>query len=423
MSKYIRIVLGLFIVISFIGCLPEKKMPIPRNLEMIYNPTTSSLYPEYSFYNIDDSTSILVGQIASNKLLYNNAAYKNKLTSRVKVIYSLYNLDKKNRLVDSLATNFIFEKDISQEYHSIEIPVRAKLGKDYILEIITRDLNRKNENYTFLKIERSSSTLQDFLLRDSASYNLIVKPELNFVKEFTVEHYKNNYDSLNVFFFKKNNAIPAFPESNDSIQYNYVKSDSSWVCYLDSIKYESYTQEGNYYFTNKSVPKGGFVFSYFGPDFPNVNTVDKMIKPLAYIGFNDTTLCPDSIGRLKLAIDSFWLQRASNVDRARDLIQLFYNRVIMANKYFTSFVEGWQTDRGMIYITYGIPDYVFKSDLEEKWIYSPIDLGTGISFTFKYKKNPFSLNHYELDRKKLKDAAWDSVLQKWELGEIIYYQK
>ena len=50
----------------------------------------------------------------------------------------------------------------------------------------------------------------------------------------------------------------------------------------------------------------------------------------------------------------------------------------------TSFKVGWQTDRGMIFIIYGIPNYVYKSGVEEKWIYNSIGVGTAIVFNFNY---------------------------------------
>ncbi len=108
------------------------------------------------------------------------------------------------------------------------------------------------------------------------------------------------------------------------------------------------------------------------------------------------------------------------MERSRELIKLFYNRVFFANVYFTSYIEGWRTDRGMIYIIYGLPDYIYKSGEEERWIYHPDQMGPGITFNFEYMPNPFSLNHLVLNREKVKSSEWDQFIELWNSGEIYY---
>lgn len=424
MPRFFKFILYAIAAIILVGCASSKKSAVPRNLEMIYDPLSSSLHPRYSVYNNTDSSSVVVGEIISHELLYNNAVDENRLTARLKVKCNLYDLDKKERITDSITAQFVFEKKPSKKYNLVEIPLKSFKGNKYVLEIITEDQNRNSNQYTFLKLDRiEGATLCNFGFRDTLSNKLMVNPDIN-NWNFTIDNYKYDFDSLNVFFFKKSMHIPLPPNQNDSLNYNFITEDSSWVCYLDSVKYENFEKEGSYYFTLNDKPIKGFVLNQFGDLFPNINKPEDLIKPLQYLGLQDTISCSDSLGKsTKYTVDKFWLNIAQNVDRSRDLVKLFYNRVVNANKYFTSFTEGWQTDRGMIYIVYGIPDYIFKSDTEEKWIYSPIDLGPGFSFTFTYYENPFSLNHYVLKREKLKDTGWDSVIRMWEKGEIIYYQK
>ena len=68
-----------------------------------------------------------------------------------------------------------------------------------------------------------------------------------------------------------------------------------------------------------------------------------MIYPLKYIlkdkEFNEIINTPNK----KLAVDEFWLRAANkNVELARDLIRIYYNRAYLANYYFTSYKEGWK---------------------------------------------------------------------------------
>ena len=76
----------------------------------------------------------------------------------------------------------------------------------------------------------------------------------------------------------------------------------------------------------------------------------------------------------------------------------------------------------MIYIVYGQPDYLYKSVNEERWIYNPRDLGTGIIFNFENITHSFSTNHFELNRAKQKNTGWDDAVKLWNSGEVYYYQ-
>ena len=411
-------------VVIFVGCRSNKNV-IPRNLEMIYNPASSTIRPELRVYNTSDTSSLIVMKLNAGELLYNQANPENKLQARVEVSYNVYDLNEKDRLVDSSKLTFNFDKETKRKSYRMEIPVSSQKGFDYILEVITTDLNRKSKQYSFLHLNRSSEkNIQDFLCYNRINGDLFVSNHYQHDTLFRVNYYKENPDSLNVFYFGEVHDIPAPPYENEIIHYNFLAYDSSWVLYTDSIAYELFKNKGIYYLTTESKPENGYPLINFGENFPWVKSPEELIEPLAYFGVNDSIYESDSTGSLtKLAVDNFWLEKANNTNKSRELLKLFYNRVMFANFYFSSFVEGWKTDRGMIYIIYGIPDYVFKSDEEEKWIYNPVDLGPGYSFTFKYHRNPFSINHFVLDREKLKSTGWNEAIKVWESGEVYYYQK
>ena len=44
----------------------------------------------------------------------------------------------------------------------------------------------------------------------------------------------------------------------------------------------------------------------------------------------------------KIALDNFWLGFTNNVERSRELVRIYYNRVLYANYFFSSYKEGWQ---------------------------------------------------------------------------------
>ena len=80
-----------------------------------------------------------------------------------------------------------------------------------------------------------------------------------------------------------------------------------------------------------------------------------------------------------------WKRRDPTPDTAvNELMNEYYKRVAYANIHFDSFVDGWETDMGMIYIIFGVPDDIERSILSqvqnttELWYYYRIQE----SFTF-----------------------------------------
>ncbi len=415
------------IIILLIGsCKVSDKTTIPRNLQRIYNPASTSLHPETEVYNISDSSSLIVEKIYAKELLYNQANSENKLLARVLIKYNLYDLNNKQKLTDSVTTTYKLDKNPKKIFYTFEIPVNAIIGKDYLLEIITIDQNRNSRQFSFFRISRSNEyNNQDFIVFKKNNNDYLTNHFIKNSTPFGIKHYKESFDSLNVFYFKKNEFIPEPPHIKDTIPEDFIHADSVWVCYLDSIEYESFAEEGVYYFTSEEKAINGVALYNFGSGFPIIQTPNQLYKPLEYLGNSEIISENDSTGKLtKLAIDNFWLDRTNNVNKSRELLKEYYSRVMFANMYFTSFKEGWRSDRGMVYIIYGLPDYLYKAGEEERWIYNPTSIGPGISFSFKFRKNLYSLNHYVLERDKIKTTGWDwdEAVKMWNSGEIFYYQ-
>ena len=94
---------------------------------------------------------------------------------------------------------------------------------------------------------------------------------------------------------------------------------------------------------------------------------ETMIDPLKYLTNQNEIEEIKKSDRVKVALDEFWLEITGNIERSRELIRIYFNRVLYANYFFTSHKEGWRTDRGMIYIIYGPPDKVYKTPGGERW--------------------------------------------------------
>ena len=107
-----------------------------------------------------------------------------------------------------------------------------------------------------------------------------------------------------------------------------------------------------------------------------------------------------------------------NQEKTRSLIKKYYGRVIEANKYFSSYTEGWRTDRGMIYILFGSPGTVYKSAESESWIYGTPNSTLALNFFFIKVNNPFTDNDYTLSRSPTYESSWYRAVEIWRQGRV-----
>ena len=260
-------------------------------------------------------------------------------------------------------------------------------------------------------------------------HNQILDPIVRKNEYFNLLYVRKPIDTLFINFYKPYEEMPYPP--------TMVLPEKPLANEPDTIIPLAYSDTMPMMFPRKgiflcSIGKNideGFTLFNFGPGFPSMTTPEDMIEPLAYLASGDEMNTLRSNTRPKLALDEFWIGCGGNIDKARELIRIFYTRVMYANYYFTSYKEGWRTDRGMIYIIYGPPDKLYKSVDEESWGYrKPVirsSWGTSYSvkedylfFDFKKRDNKFSDNEYYISRSETAVSYWDKAIQSWRKGIV-----
>ncbi|MDA3778618.1 MAG: GWxTD domain-containing protein [Bacteroidales bacterium] len=417
----------LFVIIIFsVACSVTRNNFMPRNLFFLYDSYTKNLHPKILIHNTSDTISLLIIKINSEKLRFNEAYNNEELKASLTISYQLLNLKNKNNIVDSTIMHFRINKPKKDSSLIYTIPIKANNETNYLLKIITIDNNKNDsENITLKCIDKTRDIGQnDFLIRKKENNKILFSPFVNNTENFNIYYRKNIIDSMIVLYYRERENIALQPNIiSDTLDSDYNIPDSTWIWHADSSNY-SYNKKGIYHFCFDSISKQGFSLYNFGETFPNIHTPNELIKPLKYIADSLEQFHPLKDDKLtKLEVDKFWLNRAENYSRVKDLIKIYYNRVINANYYFSSYKAGWKTDRGMIYIVYGLPDGIYRSGETEKWVYNPIGTGPGLVFLFDYKYHAFSTNNFVLNREKLKYTQWDNAVKLWREGKIEYYQK
>ena len=115
--------------------------------------------------------------------------------------------------------------------------------------------------------------------------------------------------------------------------------------------------------------------------------------------FNDLT---NSKGE-KAKFDKTILSITGDKDRARTFMKNFFHNIELANIYFSSYKEGWKTDRGMLYLIFGLPDEVSKNSGNEIWTYKNLN---NTRFTFVKSGSVYDPENYVLLRDKHFTDVW-----------------
>lgn len=166
-------------------------------------------------------------------------------------------------------------------------------------------------------------------------------------------------------------------------------------------------------------------FSVVGENYPSVMSARELAEPLIYLmdrRDHERMMEIQDPDSLKEAVDRFWLSNVRNMNQARSVINLYYDRVEQANKQFTTFKEGWKTDMGMIYVLFGPPWYVDRYLNTMQWSYSYDRNDPQYNFTFQrpnLKNEFFPFDNYLLQRNQGYFNVQYRQVQLWLTGGIL----
>lgn len=181
----------------------------------------------------------------------------------------------------------------------------------------------------------------------------------------------------------------------------------------------SFREEGLYYMTEDTTDAYGLGIVVANKRFPKMTRPTELSQPVMYMSQNQEIKELLAAQDPKKSLDRYWLSLMNgNSDLAKRSISVFYHRVEEANKLFTTYKEGWKTDKGMIFIIMGSPDRVQRSKDREVWVYSQRANFSEINFTFNRRPNQFVEDHYELQRYVEYQPIWYPMVEAWRTGAV-----
>jgi GWxTD domain-containing protein len=212
-----------------------------------------------------------------------------------------------------------------------------------------------------------------------------------------VSYYRDNFPA----------AIPAFSESAGRVA-PLLKVDS--VFNVSSKQDIQFTAEGLYLVQQDTSLAQGLAFRVQN-DYPRYTKLSSLAGPFIYVCTKQEFERLKAANSDKKAFDKVILSITGDTERAKKFMRSYFRRVELANQYFSSYKEGWKTDRGMIYIVFGLPDNVYKFSDREVWTYK--NSSYKVSFNFARSPTLFDPRNYVLIRERKFEQTWYEVIDLW----------
>jgi len=420
MSKFKFI---LFVSILLASCYSSKPgRDKERSYNKPYHKADTELKLNLFLLHTTASNSVLYYKIDNTQLLYKKLDTNNYFSSRLKIFYKLLPYPESKQVIDS-ATVYLEDKSVQQPQAKLLsgfLTLTVASGQNSYLDVYVEDVfNHKNSTHYLPCDKINSFTQQNYLLENSSKEpfysNKIEKGSM-----ITITNNRVGFINARVDYFAPDYSLPPPPFSQKEPQLYPSIPDSSFT--IASPNNHSFplkiAKQGAYYIRLDSVNSGGCTILGVENNFPKVQSHAQMIAASRFIMNKEEYQKLIDAKDKQAAIEEFWLGIAGNGDRAKELIKRYYNRVQDANAFFSSHMEGWKTDMGMIYIIYGTPGKTYKTDKMETWEYYIQNGAPPLTFSFQKISNPFSENCYKLQRSPQYKDPWTIAVSYWREGRV-----
>lgn len=213
----------------------------------------------------------------------------------------------------------------------------------------------------------------------------------------TLSYYKSEFPA----------AAPAFSTALAKVPAT-LKPDSIFTASENALLFLQ--QKGLYLVQRDTASSKGLAFR-IEDDYPKLNKLENLAGPMIYICTNQEYQRLLAAGSDKTQFDKIILSITGTPERARIFMRNYFRRVEQANVLFSSYKEGWKTDRGMIYIIFGPPEEVFLVGNREVWEYKNVYYKG--RFTFVKSSTMFDPENFVLIRDKDYSDKWYSMIDLW----------
>ncbi|MFT3886407.1 MAG: GWxTD domain-containing protein [Flavobacteriales bacterium] len=407
------------------GCGSYAPAVVSDNFAYLYGKGAAAMRLQARVYHATDDRSTIYFKLHTADLLYKSGGDGGPFRAQVLITYEAYPSLDSRQLLDSASTLVKDQSGTATEDKDLigSMDMKRNDRRSFVVRLVARDLNRDVESVVMLHVGTGTlGSRQDFLPMDQRGIPLFddeVAPG-TVVKVRCEQHaghtlYGGHYEAVTKL------PAPVFTEISPPTPSQ--QADSTFTIQVPEDGNFTLTtgRTGFYHLRPDTTSMAGYSLFVMKDCFPDIRTSLDMVPPLRYITslqeWDRITAATDK----RKEVERFWLDASGDRERAREAIAAYYGRVESANRHFTSFVEGWKTDRGLVHIIFGTPSTIRKGEGGETWIYGEETNLMSLTFTFVKRDDPYSDNDLVLRRDPQLKSAWYRNVESWRNGRIMQY--
>ncbi|MGB6036590.1 MAG: GWxTD domain-containing protein [Cryomorphaceae bacterium] len=383
-----------------------------------YGDARLKVEPEIKLFHVSkDSTTVLI-KFNTENLLYVRGEEKYEASIIVEIDPISGKETTGNRPEKKTVAVPAISKNKKGATALVKTDIYLPAGNNYNLTVTIRDeANGKRREKLILANKDDPNNRENFYLSEQGSsaplFTDRVKPNTTYNLDFEIL----DAETIYVNYYNRSFPLPPPPFAYyEPKPFNY-DPDDRFVITSESGAFTFTTgEEGFYHFRADTTSKEGYTLFVSSNEFPKVQNVQNMIDPFRYVVSGKEYKKLLEAPALKAEMEKFWVDWSGDRDRARKNIETYYSRVETANTFFSSHLEGWRSDRGLIYIIYGAPNKVYRTAQLETWIYGEERNPLSITFRFIKVDNPFTENDFRLSREDYYKPSWYRSIEAWRSG-------
>ncbi|MFO7789116.1 MAG: GWxTD domain-containing protein [Bacteroidales bacterium] len=393
----------------------EKHYKRKTNYASLYNPGSANINPKVRAYHASQNETFLFFAVNLDNMMPvpgNDKKQGGGLELGLK--YAIRNAETRE-IADSATYYYSFEPDERGVFVNY---VASKLKNDnhYFASVIFIDQVKKSHKRIILNIDKENKGSKGYYFPEylEPERSPVLDNFISGTRKMRITSDMINQDSIFRLRFPGDTILPAPPYKTNSGKSS--ETDSMIVNYYHLGDTMTVDTAGYYFFTTDTASGNGLGLYKGSEFFPWIKQPGDMVNPVRYVSTKKQYENILEAENTKLAVDKFWYDLAGTKDRAKELIRVYYNRVQLANHFFTTEKPGWQTDRGMVYVVLGAPHEVYKDGGKEKWVYGASESHQGLVFNFIHDSSTLSNNAYLLMRDQRYKETWMNAVKSWKKG-------
>ena len=379
----------------------------------MYNPGVSVVNPQMTAFVSSASEADVFFRIRTQEL---RNALANPLEEEINVYVRYFLRDASNfHLADTASLRYSFEVTKGEYvYGHFKVVLGERIRYKLVVDFVNSRYNIKKR--LLCDIKNNPGFNDDKYIVKNLSDEVIFTNAIAVGQDVKVLGGFGTGPTVNVEFYreKKYVAIPPYLSS----PVNSANIPDSVFSYTFGEKLHL-AEPGLYAFGSTAKNEKFGIVASGNTSYPTITKLVDMLEPMELLCTEREYAVIDTSDALKRSIDAFWLGLSKSEKGAKEQIRVFYSRVALANMLFPSSVEGWKTDRGMIYIMLGPPTVVNITPNSEEWIYGSGE--QGMMFTFE--NNSGIRNEFSLLRSNAYQSLWQQVSATWRSGKIFTVSK